>query len=42
MRHLERARAYLPYIDIIGGHHRGEVDGELRRKIILAEIGGAA
>ena len=36
------ARLDLPHVDVLGGHHRGAVDSDLRLRIILAEIGGAA
>jgi len=38
---LERVRANLPYIDIVGGNRRGSIDPDLRRAILRAEVESA-
>ena len=30
------------YVDVLGGHHRGDLDDDLRRLILAVEIGNAA
>jgi len=39
-RPLARVRVNLPHTDVLGGHHAGSLDPDLRRSILAIEIGG--